>query len=218
MGCPGPRTTTVVARPLDVAVNLIGLSALDDAGLLATLIVYGRPAGAGSKTGRPIYRGKGPEREFTGHIAMTQDDKAGNTKRWRQAVVDATRQVIACDCPDPGCTVLRQPYPLDEPLEVSMVFTVAKPTSAPKTRRTWPATRPDVLKYARATEDALKDAGLYKDDARIVRYRDLAKVYPGEGPGALRIPGAVIRVWRMADGSPLPGVETGLRHPAAVQS
>lgn len=197
---------------------LHGAADLDDAGLMATLIVYGTPAGAGSKTAHAIYRGKGAEREFTGHIAVRQDDKGGHTKTWRQAVVDATRQVIACDCPDPGCTVLRAPYPLDEPLEMSMVFTVRKPASAPKGRRIWPATRPDVLKYARSTEDALKDAGLYKDDARIVRYRDLAKVYPGEGPGALRIPGAVIRVWRVAGESPLPGVETGLRHPAAVPS
>ena len=73
-----------------------------------------------------------------------------------------------------------------------MVFTLPKPSSAPKRRRTWPMRKPDLSKLARSTEDALVDAGLLADDARIVEYQRLAKVYPGEDVEALDAPGVLI--------------------------
>ena len=54
--------------------------------------------------------------------------------------------------------------------------------------------RPDLSKLARSTEDALSDAGLIADDARIVEYERLAKVFPGEDPDALEAPGVLIVV------------------------
>jgi Holliday junction resolvase RusA-like endonuclease len=87
--------------------------------------------------------------------------------------------------------------PLDGPLAVSMVFTLRKPASAPKRRRTWPDRTPDLSKLARATEDALTDAGVWADDARVVEYVRLAKVFPGEDRDALHIPGVVVRIWQM---------------------
>ena len=45
----------------------------------------------------------------------------------------------------------------------------------------------------RSTEDALSDAGFWADDARVVEYGRLAKVFPGEDPDALQSPGVVIR-------------------------
>ena len=87
--------------------------------------------------------------------------------------------------------------PLDEPLIVSMVFTLPKPVGAPRTRRTWPDRMPDLSKLARSTEDALTTAGLWKDDARAVEYSRLAKVYPNEDRDAMPEPGVRIEIYRM---------------------
>ena len=53
---------------------------------------------------------------------------------------------------------------------------------------------PDLSKLLRSTEDALTDAGLWADDARVVEYERLAKVYPGEDPEALPVPGVRIEI------------------------
>src|SRR5690242_15255728 len=82
---------------------------------------------------------------------------------------------------------------------VEMIFTLPKPKSAPKKRRTWPDRAPDLSKLARATEDALNDVGAWEDDARVIEYRRLAKVYPGEDRDALPVPGAVIRIREAAE-------------------
>jgi Holliday junction resolvase RusA-like endonuclease len=80
------------------------------------------------------------------------------------------------------------------PLMVSMIFTLSKPASAPKTRRTWPDRMPDLSKLVRSTEDAITDAGLWEDDARIVEYQRLAKVFPGEDADSLPTPGVRVRI------------------------
>jgi Holliday junction resolvase RusA-like endonuclease len=77
---------------------------------------------------------------------------------------------------------------------VSMVFTLPKPTSAPKTRKTWPDRMPDLSKLIRSTEDSITDAGLWEDDARIVEFARMAKVFPGEDADALSTPGVRIRI------------------------
>jgi len=159
------------------------------------LVIVGTPGTAGSKSAFPI-------KAADGHIVrinMVEKDPQHVKRNWRSQIIDQVRTAYACDCAVPGCAALRPPFPLDEALVASMVFTVKKPVSAPKTVRSWPSARPDTIKYTRATEDALTAAGLLKDDARIVRYVELAKVYPGEDPGALPTPGARIRLWRMAE-------------------
>lgn len=161
---------------------------------VVSLVVYGTPGTAGSKSSFPIYRGTGADRHFTGKVATTEKPSKVKTT-WRAAVTDAANKVVR----DPDFGWVQAGFPLDEALVVSMVFTVKKPTAAPKRVRTWPTTRPDVLKYARATEDALVDAGLMTDDARIVEYIRLAKVYPREDPDALNAPGVRVKVWRMAE-------------------
>ena len=80
-----------------------------------------------------------------------------------------------------------------------MVFTLPKPKSAPKRRQTFPATKPDLSKLARSTEDAISDSGLWPDDARVVEYISLAKRYPGEGVDALDRPGCVVKIWTEAE-------------------
>lgn len=105
-------------------------------------------------------------------------------KPWREAVKEA-----ALNAKPSGWLAL------DAPLWVSMVFTVRKPIGAPKSRRTWPMRTPDLSKLIRATEDAITDAGVWADDARVVGYVDTAKTYPREGMHSLSSPGASILIW-----------------------
>jgi hypothetical protein len=117
---------------------------------------------------------------------------------WRAAVHDEALNVVRCRCGSWGCGELVDGYPMTGPLVARMVFTLRKPTSAPKRRRTWPSKYPDVSKLARATEDALTGVA-WKDDAQVVEYDRLAKVFPGEDPEALDAPGALIVVRRVVD-------------------
>jgi crossover junction endodeoxyribonuclease RusA len=137
-----------------------------------TIIVYGSPAPQGSK--------KFLGRTKTGRGIMGEVSK--KVKPWRMDV-KAAAELVRNGSPA-----------MDGPLRARMVFTLPKPASAPKTRRSWPCTRPDVSKLCRSTEDALTDAGLIKDDARIIGYSRLEKVYPGEDPEALTVPGVRITI------------------------
>lgn len=139
------------------------------------IIVYGTPAPQGSK--------KFVGTTKTGRGLLVESSK--KVKPWRMDVKAAAELVR-----DQHAALM----PLDGPLLVSMVFTLPKPASAPKKRRTWPDKKPDVSKLARSTEDALSDAGLWADDARVVEYTRLAKVFPGEDPDALQSPGVRISV------------------------
>ncbi|MEZ5544244.1 MAG: RusA family crossover junction endodeoxyribonuclease [Lysobacteraceae bacterium] len=129
------------------------------------ITVYGQPAPQGSK-------------RHVGNGVMVESSK--KLRPWRQDVKAAAEVVRNALCP------------LDGPVRVRMVFTLPKPLSAPKRRRTWPCRTPDLSKLARGTEDALTDAGIWRDDARVVEYERLAKVYPNEDPEALDAPGVRI--------------------------
>jgi crossover junction endodeoxyribonuclease RusA len=135
------------------------------------IVVYGSPAPQGSK-------------KFVGmaggHGMLVESSK--KVKPWREDV-KAAALLVRNGAP-----------PLDGPLAVRMIFTVPKPASAPKRRRLYPMRKPDVSKLARSTEDALTDAGIWTDDARITEYTRLAKVYPGEDPDALEACGAIIEI------------------------
>lgn len=85
---------------------------------------------------------------------------------------------------------------LDEPLRVWMTFTVPKPTSAPKRRAILPSKLPDLSKLVRSTEDAITDAGMWRDGARVVECI-ASKRYPGEGMNALDAPGCAIEIERL---------------------
>ncbi|MFC0677508.1 RusA family crossover junction endodeoxyribonuclease [Lysobacter korlensis] len=138
------------------------------------LEVFGSPAPQGSKSFKGIHGGR---------AVLAESSK--KVRPWRMDV-KACAEAFARDCVDL--------LPLDAPLRVSMVFTLPKPLSAPKRRRTYPCRLPDLSKLARSTEDALTDAGLWRDDARVVEYARLAKVYPGEDVDALASPGVRIRI------------------------
>jgi len=147
------------------------------------ITVHGIPAPQGSK-------------KFVGHNRAGRGvlvESSKKVKPWRSAVVAAAIPA-------------RPPAPLDGPLVADMVFTMPRPRSHYGTGRNAgqlkeryvsavPDRAPDLSKLVRSTEDALTDAGVWADDARVVAYGRLAKVYAGSGdPDALDVPGAVIRV------------------------
>lgn len=146
--------------------------------------VFGMPAPQGSK--------KFVGTNKAGRGALVESSK--KVRPWRQDVKAAA--VMARETLWLAAAVGTDPCPLDGPLWVSMVFTMPKPASAPKRRQTWPDKKPDLSKLARSTEDAISDAGLWADDARVVEYARLAKVFPGEDPDALPVPGVRVRVWK----------------------
>lgn len=90
-----------------------------------------------------------------------------------------------------------------DPIEVSLVFTLARPASHYRSGRyaaelrpaapEHPSTRPDIDKLVRSTLDALRDGGALVDDARVVEVHAV-KAYPGGHLDALDGPGAVIVV------------------------
>lgn len=140
------------------------------------IVVYGEPAPQGSKSFKGMLTGK----DGRSHAVMAESSK--KVKPWRQDVVAAAREVMGTRPPIDGVLVVR------------MVFTLQKPLSAPKRRQSWPNKKPDVSKLARSTEDALVTAGVIADDARIVEYERLAKVFPGEDRDALESSGCVIEI------------------------
>ena len=138
------------------------------------IVVRGTPAPQGSKSFKGMTN--------AGRAILTESSR--KVKPWRQdvkAAAEAWRDLAGV-------------APIDGPIVVRMTFTLPKPKSAPKTRRTYPMRTPDLSKLARSTEDALTDAGIWTDDARVIGYSKLWKTYPGEDVDALDSPGAVIEI------------------------
>lgn len=136
--------------------------------------VHGLPAPQGSK-------------RHVGNGRMIESSK--NVKPWREAVKWAALEA-------------KTGTPLDGPLALVVDFWLPKPVSAPKNRRSYPDKKPDLSKLLRSTEDALTDAGLIKDDARIVsvsmtkHYAGEATMQPGryDAPEPMDAPGCRIQV------------------------
>jgi len=111
------------------------------------------------------------------HPVVTAD--CARTKPWRQAIVDASREVMAGRAP------------LEGPVEVRVAFYLPRPKSAPR-RITDPAKLPDLDKLVRALFDALTAAGVWRDDAQVVHVH-ARKAFAGgrhdddpDGPGVPR--------------------------------
>lgn len=149
------------------------------------IVVFGDPAPQGSK------RFVGTNKAGRGILI----ESSKRVRPWRQDVV--ARAMEAREGHDADGNRTLKPT-LDGPLRVRMVFTVRKPTSAPKKKRTLPCTKPDLSKLVRSTEDALVTSGAIRDDARIQEYARVAKVYPGEDPEALDAPGVRIIIEQIA--------------------
>lgn len=150
------------------------------------LVVLGQPAPQGSKRAFSGKRKDGST--YSGVIESSHD----RVKSWRQAVIDAAQEE----------RMLRLPF--DVPVAVRMTFSLKRPQSHYRTGRNAcllrdsaparPGKAPDLSKLCRATEDALESVGLLANDALIVEYDRLAKVWCGEGLDALGVPGAILTI------------------------
>ena len=135
---------------------------------------YGEPAPQGSK--RVISRG-----DASRAAVIVEANK--RTAPWRSDVITAARAALPVGH-----------VPWDGPVVARMVFSFWRPKTVPYSKRPYPSTNPpgDLCKLARSTEDALKAAGVYQDDSRIVEYTRLAKVYVGEDDESLDSTGCFI--------------------------
>ncbi|MEV5129252.1 RusA family crossover junction endodeoxyribonuclease [Streptomyces sp. NPDC053705] len=166
--------------------------------LRLTIVVNGRPAPQGSKA----YKGHRIN-AATGRRTAVLVEQSKRVKPWRALVTAATQAAMTtAHIHQYGGYPMERPSPLDGPLEAEIVFTVLKPASAPKRRRTWPTTRHsgDVDKLIRSTFDGIADGGGVVDDSRIIRVT-ATKIFPGEYPDALAQPGAIIRLYTLGDPS-----------------
>ncbi len=147
--------------------------------------VVGLPIGQG----RVSFLGKGrPAIHSNQHLLLP----------WRQTVAAAAHNAKVAAARISS----RYVFPLAGPVALSAYFTMPKPKAAPKRRRTFPITRPDVSHLVRAIEDALQvkgGAGVYGDDSQIVD-EHTTKAYPGEHLQALDVPGVVIYIYAVGDG------------------
>jgi Holliday junction resolvase RusA-like endonuclease len=129
-----------------------------------TFTVHGAAQPAGSK--RAFKLGSGA-------VVVTDDNK--KARPWKREVADAAATAMLSHAITDNGTLV------DGPLSVRMIFYVPRPQghygakglrpSAPP----YPTKRPDVLKLARAVEDAMTGI-VYRDDAQIVR-EQLVKDY-----------------------------------------
>jgi hypothetical protein len=148
-------------------------------------IARGNPAPQGSKKPKGLYRSK------AGNLVSRMVESAEGLDQWRGDIVQAATNALP-----PGWIRLAENN--RDGLVLDVVFSMEAPSALPKRTRSWCGTQPDLDKLARAVGDALGTAGVYKDDARIIAYRRLEKLYVScADPDALPHPGAVIRVWSL---------------------
>jgi len=116
-----------------------------------------------------------------GRAVTTADNR--RSAPWQESVVAAAQ--VALD----GA------LPLDGPVGLALSFYLPRPKSAPK-RITEPAKLPDLDKLVRALGDALTAAGVWHDDAQVVRVL-ARKAFAGgihDPEGASGVPRAHITV------------------------
>jgi Holliday junction resolvase RusA-like endonuclease len=154
------------------------------------IYAYGEPAPQGSK--RAVNRGNA-------NRPVSIVDSSPKLAPWRSDVIYAAHNAMRKEKDLTGSW-----FSMDGPLVVRMVFSFRRPKSVKFTKRPFPSVYPDLSKLCRATEDALKAAGAIVDDALIVEYTRLAKVYCNEDPESLESPGCYI-VLGFAE--PLEGIE-----------
>ena len=121
-------------------------------------------------------------KRHVGHGVMIESSK--RVKPWRDTITAAAPPIER---------------PLDGPLAAKLVFTLARPKSARK-RDVAPCRTPDLDKCARLALDSCTAAGLWADDARVVEFTRLAKVWFGYDDDAIPVPGVVIAAVEIGPG------------------
>lgn len=139
--------------------------------------------------GTPAAQGS---KRHVGNGVMVESSKA--LRPWRDTVTSAAYGAGPC---------------LQGPVAVWMVFTLPRPKSARKLD-VCPWKKPDVGKLARAVEDSITAAGLWSDDAQVVDYHRLAKVWTGFDHDALPVPGVLVVAAEI-------GAEGDVRHELNVE-
>jgi Holliday junction resolvase RusA-like endonuclease len=144
---------------------------------LLRIVVVGTPRPQGSK--KAFYNAK------LGR-ALVVDDNDVKLRTWRQDVVSATVAAIRA-------ARFEKAAP-QTALGVTITFMMPRPKGHWRTGRNahllrddvsaYPSTKPDGDKLLRATMDAMRDAGVYVDDAQVVDY-EVHKRWASERPGAL---------------------------------
>lgn len=149
--------------------------------------VYGIPAPQGSKIpGVSSKSGKMFVREQSGKTLNT----------WRKDVKDAA--LVARGVPDPSVNPAESipegahdnaPIPtFTEAVRLVVNFFHPRPASVPVKKRKHPTVAPDLDKEVRGVGDALKAAGVYKDDSQICEIRATKRYVdaddPADSPGA----------------------------------
>jgi len=94
------------------------------------------------------------------HPVVTHDN--ARTKPWQESVVSAALDAV-------GTLPLGQSATGDgEPVALELAFFLPRPKTAPK-RVVRQVKKPDLDKLVRCVKDALTRAGVYRDDAQVVR-------------------------------------------------
>lgn len=147
---------------------------------LFEIFVPGTPQPAGSKKAVPVWNRKTNTyaKAANGRPIVAVMDDAKHSRSWKSHVSSMVARAW-------------NQAPLDEPLELTVVFVMPRPGSHYGSRKGerylkesaphFHTSKPDGSKCFRALEDALTGV-LYVDDARIAKQR-VAKVY-GDRPGA----------------------------------
>ncbi|MEW2250450.1 RusA family crossover junction endodeoxyribonuclease [Streptomyces sp. NPDC006975] len=151
-----------------------------------------------------VYGTPGPQGSKNRNAAGALYESSAKVKPWRDAVKSAALDALHHD------DAWR---PLDGPVLLDLVFSLRRPKGHYGSGRNagqlkpsapyYPISKPDLDKLVRATQDALKDAGVLADDSCVTDVRT-AKRFVLTGDDTLRTPGAVIRVWRLTDPSKEP--------------
>lgn len=139
--------------------------------------VYGIPAPQGSKI--PGVSSK------TGKM-FVREQSSKTLGSWRSDVKQAALVARGID-PDARYTDEPQIPTLDGPIRLAVAFYMPRPASVTVKKRALPIVAPDLDKLVRGVGDALKQAGVYKDDAQVCDIQ-ATKVYGDDStngsPGA----------------------------------